>query len=132
GVTVTMLGKDGNGNVTGCAGATVSDAAGNFVLANLSAMCTGPQLVGFNGTTATSPPGKYAGVNLVFTLASGQVTASPVLVHLPRIDNDETFNVQQNAAVDQTYSYKSIPGLSVPAYGGTSFTMPDGTEPTPC
>src|SRR5207249_12235771 len=62
---------------------------------------TGMQLIGFNGLTATSPPGKYAGVNLVYTFTSGQVTVSPVLVHLPRIDNQETFLVQQNAPVDQ-------------------------------
>src|SRR5205823_11849648 len=78
GVTVKMLGKDGNGATTGCAGATISDAAGNFALTNLAANCTGPQLVGFDGTTVTSPPGRYAGVNLVYTLVSGQVTASPV------------------------------------------------------
>jgi len=30
GVTITMLGLDGNGNITGCSGAAVSDGAGNF------------------------------------------------------------------------------------------------------
>src|SRR5439155_19115815 len=110
GVTITTLGKDGNGNTTGCTGRiAVSDAAGNFSLPNLPLACTGPQLIGFDGTTATAPPGKYAGVNLVFTLNSGQVTVSPVLVHLPRIDNAERFLVTQNAATDQTYSWKLIP-----------------------
>jgi hypothetical protein len=84
-----MTGKDGNGDTTGCSGSTTSDGAGNFLLTNLPAVCVGPQLVAFNGTTATSPPGKYAGVNLVFTLVSNQVTSSPVLAHLPRIDNVE-------------------------------------------
>ena len=131
GVTVTMLGKDGNGGTTGCSGNAVSDAAGNFLLTNLSATCGGPQLIGFDGTTASNPPGKYAGVNLVFTFVSGQVTASPVLVHLPRIDNVETFMVQQNSASDQIYSFRSIPGMTTTVYAGTTFTMPDGTAPNP-
>jgi len=131
GVTVTMLGKDGNGNTTGCTGGAVSDGAGNFLLANLPPTCAGPQLVGFNGTTVTSPAGTYAGVNLAFTFTAGQVTASPILVHLPRIDNAEVFYVQQNYATDQSYSYQTIPGLSVTAYAHTTFTMPDGTTPNP-
>src|SRR5262249_1990727 len=67
GVTVTTLGKDGNGNSTGCVGhSAVADGVGNFALTNLPLQCTGPQLISFDGTTATSPSGKYAGVNLVF------------------------------------------------------------------
>ena len=131
GVTVSMLGLDGNGNTTGCTGSTVSDGAGNFALLNLSAMCVGPQLVGYNGTTVTSPAGKYAGVNIVYTLVLGQVTASPVLVHLPRIDTVETFFVTQNASTNQSYSFASIPGLSVTVYAGTIFTLQDGTKPNP-
>jgi len=131
GVTITMLGKDGNGNTTGCTGGTVSDGAGNFAVANLSPLCAGPQLVGYDGTTAISPAGKYAGVNLVYTFSAGQVTPTPVLIHLPRIDNQETFLVQQNAPADQSYSYKTIPNLSVTVYAGTTFTMPDGTQPNP-
>jgi YD repeat-containing protein len=131
GVTITMLGLDGNGNTTGCSGGTVSDGAGNFLLANLPASCVGPQLVGFNGTTVTAPPGIYAGVNLVYTFVAGQVTASPVLVHLPRIDTVETFNVTQNASVNQTHAFVTIPGLSVTVYAGTIFTLQDGTQPNP-
>ena len=132
GATVTTLGKDGNGNTTGCTGHTaISDAAGNFALGNLPMACTGPQLIGFDGTTATAPSGKYAGVNLIFTLTSGQVTAAPVFVHLPRIDNVETFMVAQNASTDQSYAWSSIPGLAVTVYAGTTFTMPDGTQPNP-
>jgi RHS repeat-associated protein len=131
GVTLTMLGKDGNGGVTGCTGTGVSDAAGNVALRNLPPSCVGRQLIGIDGTTATSPPGKYAGVNLVYTFTAGQVTASPVLVHLPRIDNLETFLVQQNATVDQSYSFASVPGLSLTVYKGTTFTMPDGSQPNP-
>jgi RHS repeat-associated protein len=131
GVTVTLLGKDGNGNVTSCSGRTTSDGAGNFTLTNLPALCAGPQLVGYDGTTVTAPAGTYAGVNLVYTLTPGQVMAAPVLIHLPRIDNQETFNVQQNATTDQSYAFRSIPGLSVTAYAHTIFTMPDGTHPNP-
>ena len=131
GVTIKMLGLDGNGNTTGCTGTTSSDGAGNFALTNLPAVCVGPQLVGYDGTTVTAPTGKYAGVNLIYTLVSGQVTPAPVLIHLPRIDNQETFLVQQNAAVDQSYAYQTIPNLSVTVYAGTTFTMPDGTIPNP-
>jgi len=131
GVTVTMLGRNGSGGTTGCTGSTRSDAAGNFALTNLSASCIGPQLIGYDGLTVTSPAGKYAGVNLVYTLASGQVTTSPVLVHLPRIDDKETFYVQQNSPVDQSYTYQSIQGLAVTVYKNTIFTMPDGSQPNP-
>ncbi len=130
-VTVTMLGNNGEGGSTGCTGSTVSDEAGNFGLTGLSSACVGPQLVGFDGLTAASPPGKYAGVNLVYTFQSAQVTASPVLVHLPRIDNQETFFVQQNSSQDQSHSYASIPGLSVTVYKGTTFTLPNGSQPNP-
>jgi hypothetical protein len=130
-VTVTMLGKNGSGGTTGCTGTTVSDAAGNFALRNLPPSCVGMQLIGYDGLTATSPPGKFAGVNLVYTLVAGQVKASPVLVHLPRIDDKETFLVQQNSSVDQSYSFNSVPGLSVTVYKNTIFTMPNGSQPNP-
>jgi RHS repeat-associated protein len=131
GVTVTMLGKNGSGGTTGCTGTTVSDGAGNFALRSLPASCTGPQLVGYDGLTVTSPAGKYAGVNLIYTLSAGQVTTSPVLVHLPRIDDKETFLVRQNHTEDQSYAYKSIPGLSLVVYRGTTITLPDGSVPDP-
>lgn len=131
GVTVTLMGRNGNGGTTACSGTTVSDGAGNFALTGLGAECVGPQLVGYDGTTATSPEGEYAGVNIVYTLTTNQVTASPVLVSLPRIDDKEAFLVQQNAAVDQIYKYESIPGLSVTVYRGTTFTLQDGSRPDP-
>lgn len=132
GVTVSTMGLDGGGNLTGCVGhATASDAGGNFALTNLPSSCVGPQLISFNGTTVTSPAGIYAGVNLVFTLVSGQVVVSPVLVHMPRIDNVETFLVQQNFATDQTYKFNSIAGLQVTVYAGTTFTQSDGSKPNP-
>ena len=131
GVTVSMVGLDGSGHKTACTGSTISDASGNFALTNLSSACIGPQLVGFVGTTVTSPPGAYAGLQLVFTLVSNTVVASPVLVHLPRVDNVETFNVIQNDTVDQTYAFSSIPGLSVTVYAGTVLSEQDGSQPNP-
>ena len=137
GVTVTSVGQTGNlvnGQVqtTGCTGQTaVSDAAGNFSFTNLPTACTGPQLFKFDGGTVTAPAGKYAGVQLMFTITQGQVTVSPINVHLPQITNAETFFVQQNSSSDQTYSYTTIPGLKVTVYAGTTITMADGTQPNP-
>jgi len=131
GVTVSFVGQDGAGRTTGCSGSTISDAGGNFVLSNLPTSCTGPQLISYNGATATSPAGKYAGVNLTYTLTASQVTTSPVLVHLPRIDNAETVEVQQNAANDQVFYFSSIPGLKVTVYAGTTLSLDDGSQPNP-
>ena len=123
-----MLGLDGNGNTTGCTGGAISDGAGNFLLANLPPTCVGPQLVGFNGTTAT--PGRHLrGRPPCVHVCAGQVTASPVLVHLPRIDNAETFLVTQNSSTNQTYAYTSIPGLSVTVYAGTTLRSRMGRSP---
>ncbi len=131
GITVSMLGRDGQGNPTGCAGQTLSDAAGNFALINLPAECVGPQLIRWDGRTATAPPGEYAGLDLLFTLTAGQATVSPVLVHLPRVDGSETFLVQQNAPFDQSYDFQTIPHLSVTVYAGTMLTLLDGSQPDP-
>ena len=131
GVTVTMVGQNGAGTATGCTGTTTSDGSGNFALTNLPASCLGPQLIGFVGNTVTSPAGTYAGLQLVFTLVANTVVVSPVLVHLPRVDNVETFNVIQNDTVNQTYAFTSIPGLSVTVYAGTVFTEQDGSQPNP-
>lgn len=131
GVTVKFLGRNSSGNPTNCSSQTVSDGAGNFAFTNLPAGCTGEQLIRYDGLTATAPPGKYAGVDLVYNLVSNQVTVSPVLVHLPRIDDKETVMVQQNASVDQTFAFNTIPGLAVTVYAGTTFTLVDGTRPNP-
>jgi RHS repeat-associated protein len=131
GVTVKFLGVDDKGNSTGCSGQTISDGAGNFELTNLSSSCVGPQLIAYDGSTATSPPGVYAGVNLSYALTAGQVTTSSVLIHLPRIDNAETVQVQQNAAADQIFTFRTIPNLVVTVYAGTTFTLGDGTKPNP-
>jgi RHS repeat-associated protein len=131
GVTVSMMGLDGSGNKTGCAGSTTSDGSGNFALTNLPASCIGPQLISFSPDHVTSPAGTYAGVDLVFTLVSSQVVISPILVHLPRTNNLETFMVTQNATTDQSYTFKTIPGLAVTVYAGTVITAPDGSQPNP-
>jgi RHS repeat-associated protein len=131
GVTVAFLGQDGSGRATGCAGRTLSDGAGNFLLTNLVAACTGPQLISYDGSTATSPTGKFAGVNLSYTITSGQVKASPVLIHLPRIDNAETVMVTQNSKTDQILNFQTIPGMKVTVYAGTTITLADGSTPNP-
>ncbi len=131
GVTITMLGVDGSGNATGCTGTTKSDAAGNFVIPNLPSACVAAQLIRYDGSTATSPPGVYAGVDLIYTFVAGQVTTPPFVIHLPRIDNAEQVKVKQNAPVDQTFTFATIPGLSVTVYAGTVFTLVDGTQPDP-
>lgn len=131
GVTITLLGQDGDGNVTGCSGQTVSDAAGNFSFTGLPIECTGPQLIRYDGTTATSPPGDYAGVDLLYDIVPDQVTVSPVLIHLPRIDNAETVMVTQDASEDQNFTFETIPNLSVTVYSGTIFTLVDGSQPDP-
>jgi RHS repeat-associated protein len=131
GVTIKFLGRDGNGNTTGCSAQTVSDAAGNFAFTNLPSSCSGAQLIRYDGTTASSPPGEYAGVDLVYDIVANQVTVSPVLVHLPRIDNKETIMVRQNASTDQSFAFRTIPGLSATVYAGTTFTLADGTRPDP-
>jgi hypothetical protein len=131
GVTVKFLGKDDKGNITGCSSQTMSDGGGNFLLTNLPPACTGPQLISYDGLTATSPPGKYAGVNLSYTLASGGVTTPPVLIHLPRIDDAETVQVKQNSPTDQVFTYNTIPGLQVTVYAGTTLSLDDGSQPNP-
>jgi len=124
GVAVTLLGVDGNGSPTACAGTTVSDAAGNFALTNLPPGCAGGQLIRFDGSTAVSPPGEYAGVDLFYDLAPNQVTSSPVLVHLPRIDDAERVCVDQGSPVDQAFTFQTIPNLSIIVYAGTTFAPP--------
>jgi len=133
GVLVTFLGKDDKGNPTGCpmSNQTASDASGNFVLSNLPVACTGPQLIAYNGLTATSPAGKFAGVNLSYTIVANQVTTSPVLIHLPRIDNAEINYITQNANVDQVFTFQTDPRIVVTVYAGTTFTLDDGSMPNP-
>ena len=133
GVTITFLGMGVNGQPTDCAGyQTVSDAAGNFAFTNLPDNCAGVQLVRYDGTTATSPPGKHASVDLVYTIVAHQVVVSPVLVHLPLIQGQETVMVRQNFPTDQTFTFKTIPFLSVTVYANTTLTLKDGvSQPDP-
>lgn len=129
GIVATLLGVDDAGNKTGCSGQTRSDAAGNFAFTNLGTACLGRQLVGYDGNTSTDGE-KYAGVNLAYTMVAGQITG-PELVHLPSISDAETIMVKQNATVDQTFSYATIPGVVVTVYASTTLTLPDGTQPDP-
>lgn len=131
GVTVTFQGKDGSGNSTVASATTVSDASGNFMFTNLPAGYVGTQLIKYDGLTTTSPPGKYCGVDLTYSLKANAVTTSPVLIRLPRLDNAETVMVSQNAVSDQTFTFKTIPNLSVTVYAHTTITLPDGTQPNP-
>lgn len=129
GIVITFLGVDDAAHPTGCSGRTVADAAGNFIFANLPDVCAGRQLVQYNGLTATDGEA-YAGVNLAYTLVKGDATG-PELVHLPDIQDAETVMVKQNSATDQTFQFKTIPGITVTVYSGTVFTMVDGTQPDP-
>lgn len=131
GVTVTALGVDGNGNSTGCVGQSVSDAAGNFALIDLPPACVGGQLIRYDGTTVTAPAGLYAGVDKFYELVAGQVATPPVLIHLPRIDDQPTALVQQNVPFDQHFTFDRIPNLSVTVYAGTTLRLADGSEPNP-
>lgn len=138
GVTVTFMGQDGMGGTTSCSGQTQSDIAGNFSFANLPASCTGEQLIRYDGSTATTAsdrsagtPVQYAGVDLLYNIVANQVTTPPNVIRLPRIDNKETVMVAQNSSQDQTFTFKTIPNLSVIVYAGTTFTLGDGSHPDP-
>ncbi len=131
GLTVNMLGVNQNGVSTGCTGSTTSDGSGNFVLSGLSASCAGGQLIQYDPSTVTAPAGTYSGVTLSYSLTSGQVTTPGIIVHLPRVNNAETFSVQQNASVDQTFASATIPGVTITVYAGTTFTKADSTQPNP-
>ncbi len=131
GVTVELLGQDGDGGTTSCSGTTTSDSAGNFTFTNLPDGCVGAQLVRYDGSTVTSPAGEYAGVDLVNQIIANQVAESPVLIHLPRIDDGETVGVIQNHSLDQTFRFATIPNLSVTIYAGTTILLEDGSQPDP-
>jgi RHS repeat-associated protein len=129
GIVITFLGVDDAAHPTGCSARAVADAAGNFIFTNLPDVCTGRQLVQYNGLTALDGEA-YAGVNLAYTLVKGDATG-PELVHLPDIQDAETIMLKQNAPTDQTFQFKTIPGITVTVYAGTVFTMVDGTQPDP-
>ena len=131
GVTVSFTGANYTGAQTGCTASTTTDGGGNFVLNGLSSSCTGSQMVQYNPATVTSPPGKYSGVTLSYVLTPGQVTTPGIIVHLPNVSNAETFTVSQNSSTTQTLVSKSIPGVTFTIYPGTTFSLPDGTQPDP-
>lgn len=138
GVVVTFLGQDGMGGTTTCSGQTQSDEAGNFSFTSLPDSCTGEQLIRYDGGGATTAkdrtvgtPVQYAGVDLLYNIVSHQVTTPPNVIRLPRIDDKETVLVAQNSSQDQTFSFKTIPNLSVTVYAGTTFSLADGSHPDP-
>jgi RHS repeat-associated protein len=141
GVKITFLGVNGMGEATGCNGqSTTSDEAGNFSFAGLPDVCAGEQLVAYDGSSATTAkdrttPGvvnvKYAGVDLLYEIVAHQVSTPSNLIRLPRIDDKETVMVAQNAAEDQTFVFKTIPGLVVTVYAGTVFSLADHSQPNP-
>jgi len=93
--------------------------------------CTGPQMFGFNGNTVTAPAGKYAGANLAFTLVSGQVTASPVLVpSAPHRHRRDVPGAAERRGESELFvpDDSGSPSRCTPA---PLFTMPDGTKPNP-
>jgi YD repeat-containing protein len=131
GVTVSFTGTNYTGATTGCTGSTTTDAGGNFVLSGLSSSCTGSQMIQYDPSTVTSPPGKYSGVTLSYVLAAGQVTTPGIAVHLPNVANAEAFTISQNSSSNQVFTSKSIPGVTITVYAGTQFSLPDGTQPDP-
>jgi RHS repeat-associated protein len=141
GVKITFLGVNGMGGATGCTGhTTASDEAGNFSFIGLPDVCAGEQLVAYDGSNATTAkdrasPGianvKYAGVDLLYEIAVHQVSTPSNVIRLPRIDDKETVMVAQNAAEDQTFVFKTIPGLAVTVYAGTVFSLADHSQPNP-
>jgi RHS repeat-associated protein len=130
GVSVSFTGKNYTGAQTGCTGSATTDAGGNFIL-NGSSSCAGSQMIQYDPSTVTSPPGKYSGVTLSYVLTAGQVTTPGIVVHLPNVTNAETFSVSQNSTTNQTFVSQSIRGLSITVYAGTTFSLADGTQPSP-
>jgi RHS repeat-associated protein len=131
GVTVSFTGTNYTGAQTGCTGSTTTDAGGNFALNGLSGSCTGSQMIQYNPSTVTSPPGKYSGVTLSYVLTPGQVTTPGLIVHLPNVANAETFTISQNSSSTQTFVSQSIRGVAITIYPGTTFSLADGSQPDP-
>lgn len=129
GVTVRFTGRNYQGASTGCTASTTSDDSGNFVFAGLPSECGGAQLVEYDPDTVVAPAGHYSGVTLSYVLNTGEVTTPGLIIHLPRVDNAETVQVVQNSSVNQTFTFASIPGLSITVYAGTTFTRRDGSQP---
>jgi RHS repeat-associated protein len=131
GVTVSFTGTNYTGAKTGCTGSTTTDNGGNFLLNSLPSSCTGPQMIEYDPSTVTSPPGKYSGVTLSYVLTPGQTTTPGIVVHLPNVANAETFNVSQNSSQNQTFVSQTISGVTITIYAGTTLSLADGTQPDP-
>jgi RHS repeat-associated protein len=131
GVTVSFTGTNYTGGKTDCTGSATTDAGGNFVLNGLSSSCTGSQMIQYDPSTVTAPPGKYSGVTLSYVLTPGQVTTPGLIVHLPNVTNAETFLVSQSSSSNQTFVSQSIPGVTFTIYAGTTLSLADGAQPNP-
>jgi RHS repeat-associated protein len=131
GLTVRFLGVDYQGNSTGCTASTQTDSSGNFVFFSLPSACSGPQMVEYDPSTVSSPPGRFSGVNLSYVLTPGQVTTPGLVVHLPNVATVQTVQVQQNSSTDQTFTFSNIPGVTITVYAGTTLSLADGTQPNP-
>lgn len=130
GVTVHFLGKNEQGAPNGCSMPPLhTDAGGNFAFVDIPSVCTGPQLVGFDGITESGL--LYTPVNLRFDIQSGVINHTPGLIHLTAIYDAETVLIRQNWIADQIFTFQSIPGLKLQVYAGTIFTNPDGSTPDP-
>jgi RHS repeat-associated protein len=131
GLTVRFMGVNYTGASTGCTASTTTDSGGNFIFSSLPSACSGPQMVQYDPSTVTSPPGSYSGVNLSYVLTPGQVTTPGLVVHLPQVNNAETVMVTQNSSNDQTFNFKTVPGVTITVYAGTTLSLSDGTQPNP-
>jgi RHS repeat-associated protein len=131
GVTVRFLGVNYTGASTGCNAWTQTDSAGNFIFASLPSACAGSQMVQYDPTTVSSPPGAFSGVNLSYVLTPGQVTTPGLVIHLPNVATVETVQVQQNSSTDQTFVFHSIPGVVITVYARTTLSLSDSTQPNP-
>jgi RHS repeat-associated protein len=131
GLTVRFLGVDYQGNSTGCTASTQTDSSGNFIFASLPDACSGPQMVEYDPSTVSSPPGSFSGVNLSYVLTPGQVATPGLVVRLPNVATVQTVQVQQNAATDQTFTFSNIRGVTITVYAGTTLSLSDGTQPNP-
>ena len=131
GVTVRFLGVNYTGASTGCSASTQTDSAGNFIFASLPSACSGAQMVQYDPSTVSSPPGSYSGVNLSYVFTPGQVTTPGLVIHLPNVATVETVQVQQNSSSNQTFIFRTIPGVVITVYAGTTLSLSDGTHPDP-
>lgn len=113
------------GATTACNRETITDQAGNFAFLNLAAECQGGQLVRYEGGR------DFATVDKQAQILVNQVEEPFDLIHLPRLARGEEVLIEQNAPADQTFEFKSIPGLKIIVYAGTTIRNEDGSVDLP-